>query len=89
MLDTHIILPYVLVGLILLYVLAKSGPHKVKLCSRSLPTSVVERLIQLQHIPAVGYPGRLMSYLELPRYLLRSKDVVDEGYRKVSFVLQV
>ena len=86
MVDFQVLLVCSIAGIVFLYVLARSVPHKVSdvayICSRI----DLYAQSQLDHIPAIGPSGRLTSYLGVLRYFRGSREMIVEGYKKVRFI---
>ena len=87
MVDFQVFLVCSIASIISFYVLTRSVPHKVSNIAYSLSFRIsLHAESQLDHIPVVGYSGRLTSYLGALRCFRKSREVVIEGYKKVRFI---
>jgi hypothetical protein len=79
MVDFQVLIVCSIAGIIFLYVLARSVPHKVSSVAYMCSRIGIYAESQLDHIPAIGPSGRLTSYLGVLRHFRGS-------YNKVRFI---
>jgi hypothetical protein len=75
-----------LVGaLLFVYAVATSRSSKARDFSKSrLPYAELDLSLQLSHIPSIGPSGPFTSYWGFLRFMLKPREVITEGYQKVS-----
>jgi apolipoprotein N-acyltransferase len=63
----------------------KAGADRVKVSHTELLRGVVFIFFsQLSAIPTVGYSGLLTSYIGAVKFFFNARELIQEGYRKVS-----
>jgi hypothetical protein len=69
---------------ILKYIQARKSPVRI-LRTAWWSLKIDENLLfQLNAIPTVGYSGVLTSYITAIQYMVRGREIIQEGYDKVS-----